>query len=212
MAGILAADQSAIQRAARCINEGGVVAFPTASSYGLAVDGFSVQGVERLSTLKRRPESQPFPLLVRDRAMAENVVGELSEIAAELVGEHWPGPLTLVARPVRALPAPVVSELGVGVRVSHHPTARRLVEAVGRPITCTSANLSGSPAAETAAEVQARIGPQVDLILEGDCGGNPPSTVVKPWAWGIEVLRTGPVAVNPQKGMTHSPISRDWLP
>lgn len=143
--------------------------------------------------------------------MAEGLWGPLEGVTGALVTAHWPGPLTVVHPPQRELSDHLCSQLGVGVRVSAHPVAGGLADAAATPVTCTSANVSGKRAAMSAAEVETNLGHGVDVILTGDPGGNPPSTVIRPWAWGVEVLRKGPVAIDPQLQVTRDTVLRGRL-
>jgi L-threonylcarbamoyladenylate synthase len=185
-------DGEAIARAAAALAAGEVVALPTESSYGLAVDALSEPALERLWAVKGRPEGKPPPILVADEAMLAHLVAAVPEAARALAAKFWPGPLTL-ALPARAgLPAAIVEAGFVGVRRSPHPVADALVRAFGGPITATSANRSGEPAALDA-EGAALDG--VALVLDGGrASGAPPSTVARVHADGrIEVLRAGPI-------------------
>ena len=187
-----AGDESWIAPAVDVLRRGEVVALPTESSYGLAVDALSDEALARLWSVKGRPEGKPPPLLVDGEAMVMALVTSLSEVARRLIAVYWPGPLTL-ALPARAdLPAAIVEAGFVAVRASPHKTAMRLVRAFGGPITATSANRSGAPPALTAAGA-ALLG--VALVLDGGiAGGGAPSTVARVHPDGrIEVLRPGPI-------------------
>lgn len=156
-----------IDEAADWIRRGGVVAFPTETYYGLAVNPFDEAAVARLFALKQRPSAKPILLLIEEAGQ----LGRLASCFPALYGPlmtFWPGPLTLVF-PARSTLSPLVTgNTGtVAARVSSHPTARLLVSRVGHPITATSANISGQPATVTAAEVVAAFGPSVDCILDG---------------------------------------------
>ncbi len=185
----------AIARAAAVLARGGVVAFPTESSFGLAVDALDERALARLWAVKGRPEGKPPPLLVDGEAMAQTLVREVPPRARAWMAAHWPGGLTLVLPARDGLPAPLVERGYVGVRVSAHPTAAALVRAFGRPITATSANRSGEPPALTASACASLA---VDVVLDGEAGGAPASTVVRVHPDDrFEVLRPGPVALDP---------------
>lgn len=160
--------ESALVRACDLLRAGGLVAFPTETYYGLAVDPFNQAALERLFFLKRREPGKPVLLIVADSGQLAGLAAEIPPPFPPLMARFWPGPLTLVFPGVPDLPALLTGGTGtIGARVSSHPAARRLVEAFGRPLTATSANLSGFPAAVTAAEVAAQLGPGVDLIIDG---------------------------------------------
>jgi len=181
-----------IPEAARALSRGGIVAFPTESSYGLAVDALSSAALERLFALKRREPGKPPPILISDEAMLELLVARVPPLARRLMARFWPGPLTLVLPARPGLPEPLVSDGGVGVRRSPHAVADALVAAFGRPLTATSANLSGLPPALRADEVRATFGDAVHLLDGGDAPGAAPSTVARIDDDGtVTILRAG---------------------
>jgi L-threonylcarbamoyladenylate synthase len=187
-----------LDAAVAALRRGEVVAFPTESSFGLAVDALSPVALERLFALKAREPGKPPPLLVADRAMVDRLAARVPAHAATLIERFWPGPLTLVL-PARAdLPEALVSVGGVGMRCSPHATAQALVQAFGGPITATSANRSGEPPAMDAAHARACL-PGIDYVLDGEpAGGNLPSTVVRVGDDGaLTVLRAG--AIDPAR-------------
>jgi L-threonylcarbamoyladenylate synthase len=181
-----------IAEAARVLSDGGMVAFPTESTYGLGVDALSLPALERLFALKGREPGKPPPILISDEAMLELLVARVPPRARQLMARFWPGPLTLVL-PARAdLPEPLVSDGGVGVRHSPQAMANALVAAFGRPVTATSANLSGQPAAVEAAEVRAIFGGALHVLDGGRAPGAQPSTVARVADDGtLTILRAG---------------------
>jgi L-threonylcarbamoyladenylate synthase len=187
-------DLARIAAAAAVIRRGEVVAFPTETYYGLAVDALDESALERLFALKGRSAEKASALLVSDMAMFAELCAEVPRRARALAAAHWPGPLT-IALPARAgLPSAIVSDGFVAARVSSHPLAAALVEAVGRPITATSANPSGVPPARTVAEVAARfVGGKLHLLDGGQTAGGPPSTLVRVHGEVVDVLRKGSI-------------------
>ncbi len=159
---------SALNQAARVIAQGGVVAFPTETFYGLAVDPFQEEALERLFRLKRRSVAKPVLVLVAEEAQLVRLAAYIPTFYPPLMRKFWPGPLTLLFPALFSLSGFLTADTGrVGARISSHPLAQALVEKCGSPITATSANLSGFPAAVRAAEVRRQI-PQVDFLLEFD--------------------------------------------
>jgi L-threonylcarbamoyladenylate synthase len=193
MSPIVAADAAGVARAVALLRQGEVVAFPTESSYGLAVDALDAQALARLFAIKGRPAGQPPPVLITGEAMLTRLVAQVPEVARELAARHWPGGLTLALPAHPDLPAFLVAEGHVGVRESPHPVVRALVEAFGGPLTATSANLSGEPPALCASEAALE---GVALVLDAPVGGAPASTVARVRIDGtIEVLRQGAVVL-----------------
>jgi L-threonylcarbamoyladenylate synthase len=171
-----------------------VVAFPTETYYGLAVDVWNEDAIERLFVLKGRSAEKASALLVADFAMFAGLCAEVPERARSLAASHWPGPLT-IALPARpGLPAGIVSEGFVAARASSHPVAAALVAAVAGPITATSANPAGAAAPRTAAKVAGHFPGKPLLLLDGGLtAGGPPSTVVRLRGEVVEVLRRGAI-------------------
>jgi L-threonylcarbamoyladenylate synthase len=160
--------QAALQAAVDVIGSGGVVAVPTESFYGLAVNALDEKAVERLFAVKQRREDNPVLVLISSKESLHRYVMEIPEKAEELIGRFWPGGLTLVffAHPI--LPRALTAGTGkIGVRLSSHPMPTELARAVGSPITGTSANRSGQPPCSTAEEVMEAVGKDIDLILDG---------------------------------------------
>jgi L-threonylcarbamoyladenylate synthase len=157
-----------LNRAVAVLNAGGVVAFPTETYYGLAVDPLNPLALNHLFSLKQRKISKPILTLVDDRGSLFSLVQEIPNRFEPLMDEFWPGPLTLIFQARLHLPTLLTaSTSSVGVRQSSHPFARQLLRAFGRPITATSANISGRAAATDAYEVKSQFGKKVDMVFDG---------------------------------------------
>jgi L-threonylcarbamoyladenylate synthase len=183
-----------LQKAVRIIRDGGVVAFPTETYYGLACDPFNKAALSRLFALKRRPPDKPVLTLVRDKTQLHLLAEYIPDIFMPLMRSFWPGPLSLIFPAQENLPEILTGYTAtVGVRVSSHPVARRLVEAAAQPITATSANFSGQNAAICAQEVGDQLGPDIDFILDaGETPGGKGSTIVGlNDAGGLLLIREG---------------------
>ncbi len=185
-----------VAAAAAALRRGDIVAFPTETYYGLAVDALDGAALTRLFELKGRDGEKASALLVADLDMFAELCAEVPARARELVAAHWPGPLTL-ALPAKAdLPPAIVRDGFVAARVSSHSVAHALVTAVGRPITATSANPAGAAPPRTAAEVRAYFGEQALHFLDaGPTPGGQPSTLVRLRGEDLEVLRRGAIAL-----------------
>lgn len=181
------------QRAVTVLTQGGVVAFPTETFYGLAVDPFNEQALTALFRLKGRPLHKPFPVLVQDEGQLSGLAGVIPHLYRPLMKAFWPGPLTLVF-PARAELSSLLTGKGggVGVRISPHPVAANLGQLWGRPMTATSANPSGMPAATNAEEVRHFFGDEVVFILDGgQTPGGMSSTVVGLRQGALQLIRAG---------------------
>jgi L-threonylcarbamoyladenylate synthase len=187
---------SVIREAAAMIRDGLVVAYPTDTLYGLAVDPRNATAVRRLFELKGRPETSALTLIAADGAQAW-MAGERSAAADQLARQWWPGPLTLVVRARAGLAKETLAGgLTVGVRVPDQAVARALAVATGFCITATSANRSGEAAASDAEAVAAAL-PEVDAILDGGPSrGGPPSTIVNASERELTLIRAGAVPWN----------------
>ena len=187
-----------IQEAAQVVHEGGIVAVPTESFYGLAVHALDEKAIERLFAVKRRREDNPVLILIPSKESLSSYVTEASEKDRKLMERFWPGGLTMVFFAGLILPRSLTAGTGkIGVRLSSHPVPTELARAVGAPITGTSANRSGRPSCSTAEEVMEALGEDIDLILDGGkTAGGKGSTVLDVTTDPPVVLREGIVSRN----------------
>lgn len=190
-------DTAGRDRAAVVLRSGGLVALPTDTVYGIAVDLATPGGIERLFAAKRRPPEKGVVLLLASSTQAEEV-GIMGAAAEALAEAFWPGGLTLVLqqRPeVHLPPALTGGAPTIGVRLPDHPAPRALAAAVG-PLPTTSANVSGRPEAPDAEAIVEQLGDAVDLVLDGGrAHGGPASTVVDCSAGAPRILRAGAIPV-----------------
>jgi L-threonylcarbamoyladenylate synthase len=190
-----APDAGAIGRAVEILRLGGVVAYPTDTLYGLAVDPRSDIAARKLFDTKGREATVAVPLIAADVEQVEQA-GRLGTVERRLAAAFWPGPLTLVL-PAAPLVAPAIVAGGhtVAVRVPAHAVARALASAFGFCITSTSANLSGAAATADPAVVRATLAERVDLLLDGgSLRGGPPSTIVRIDHGRPTLVRAGAIA------------------
>ena len=190
-------DPAVMRAAGRVVAEGGLVAFPTESFYGLGADALDAAAVARVFAVKGRPESKPLLVLVDSVEMVARLTTRVGDGARALMQRHWPGPLTLVLEATASVPVGLTAGTGtVGVRMPGHAVARALVRAAARPITAPSANPSAAPPALTASEVRGYFDGLVELILDGGrTAGGTGSTVADCTAWPPRILRQGPVVI-----------------
>jgi len=194
---VLSAGEEAIDVAARILAEGGLVAFPTDTVYGVGAHAFQPDAVERIYMAKVRPRDKAIPILLAQADDLALVAEGITETAWLLAERFWPGGLTLVL-PKKANVPDVVSAGGptVAVRVPDHPVPLALIAALGAPLAATSANLSGRPSLVTAGEVEAELGGRIELILDGGrCPGGVPSTVLDLTTDPPTILRAGAIGV-----------------
>jgi L-threonylcarbamoyladenylate synthase len=190
-----APDEAVMAEAADVLRQGGVVAYPTDTLYGLAVDPRRDDAVGRLYGLKGRDAWSAVPLIAASVEQAQ-LAAVMGAVELRLAHAFWPGPLTIVMPPQPGL-SPVVLGGGttVGVRVPSHAVARALAAAFGFCITATSANRSGEPPAATGADVAATLAAAIDLLVDaGPVAGGAPSTIVEVVENGPRLVRRGAVA------------------
>jgi L-threonylcarbamoyladenylate synthase len=188
--------RDAVQEAATLIRRGGLIALPTDTLYGLAADPFRRDAVARVFEVKGRSTEQALPLIAFDIAQVTASLGALTPIGERLAAAYWPGPLTLlVAAPPAVAPGVSAGTGRVGVRVPAAAVARAVCRAVGRPVTATSANLSGRPATADPDEVERTLGARIDLLLDGGpTRGGAPSTIVDVTQAAPRLVRAGVIA------------------
>ena len=166
---ILPADEAGVAKAARCLAEGGLVAFPTETVYGLGADAAQPRAIARLYEAKGRPSFNPLIAHVADLAAAAQIA-RCDATATVLAEAFWPGPLTLVLPKTADCTVAELATAGldtVALRVPRHPVARAILRAFGGAVVAPSANLSGHVSPTTASHVASDLSGLVDLILDG---------------------------------------------
>jgi L-threonylcarbamoyladenylate synthase len=186
--------QDGIIEAAAVLAEGGVIAFPTETVYGLGGDARNTQAVERIFAAKGRPSDNPLIVHLADNKAVHELVEEVNEIEEMLMTAFWPGPLTLVLPVREGVVSPLVTAGldTVAVRVPAHEIARRLIEQSGCPLAAPSANRSGRPSPTQAGHVMEDLGGRIDGVLDGGATGvGLESTVVRVLGEQLHILRPG---------------------
>jgi L-threonylcarbamoyladenylate synthase len=193
---IAQADPAMLTAAIAALREGQLVVYPTETFYGLAADPFSDIAMRRLFELKGRDAGKAVALIASDIESAFAIAAEVSAGARRLAEVFWPGPLTLVLPSRTGLNEALIGPGGgIGVRVSSHPTARALAAGLGRPITATSANISGEPPASTLSAARDVLGDKVRIYIDGGTlTGGAPSTVVAVDSNVPRLIRAGAIA------------------
>ncbi len=188
--------EEAIRQAAQLIVNGGVVAFPTETFYGLAALATDYQAIDKLYQLKKRLAQKSLSILIADPAELDDWIETIPNQALHLMARFWPGPLTLVFDAATHLPTNLTADTGkIGVRISSHPVAQALVREVGAPITATSANRSKSPSCRSAGEAITQLGSDLEAILDaGLTPGGKVSTIADVTTRPPKILRIGAIA------------------
>jgi L-threonylcarbamoyladenylate synthase len=149
------------------LRRGGVVAYPTDTVYGLAVDAMRPDAIARLYAVKGRPESKALPVIIGALPQLDAVVATVPAIAKRLMAAFWPGPLTLLLPPHPRVPTALLGDSDrIGVRWPASTLSQQLAMGLGGAITASSANRSGAPTVLTAAEILAQLDQALDLVLD----------------------------------------------
>jgi len=192
-------EREKISAAIAVLKEGGVIAYPTETFYGLGADAFSETAVEKVFALKGRNPGNPLSLIVADERALHALVAEVPNKARELMKRFWPGPLTIVFRAAPGVSPRLTANTGtIAIRISSHPIAALLARELGSPLTATSANLSGQKETVSAAGVKDVFGNVADMIIDGgETPGGLGSTIVDVTVLPFRILREGAISLMP---------------
>lgn len=185
-----------VEMAAARLREGGVVAFPTETVYGLGANATNVAAVSRVFAIKRRPADHPLIVHLPDAVALDQWARDIPDAARRLAARFWPGPLTLILRRRPHVPDAVTGgQDSIGLRVPNHPVALELLRRFGGGIAAPSANRFGRVSPTTAEHVRAELGDEVDVILDGGpCRVGIESTIVSFMGTEPQLLRPGSIS------------------
>jgi L-threonylcarbamoyladenylate synthase len=186
-------DPVAIAHAATILRQGGLVAFPTETVYGLGARAFDERALAKVFAAKGRPEHHPLIAHVTTESQARELAADWTDMASRLALAFWPGPLTLVLRRAAHVPAALAGGgESIAIRSPEHPVARALIAALGEPVAAPSANRYQGVSPTLAAHVVKELPDAVDLVLDGgSCDAGIESTVVDVRGGEPRVLRLG---------------------
>jgi L-threonylcarbamoyladenylate synthase len=186
-------DQSIIEEAGAVIRQGGLVAFPTETVYGLGANALDADAVKRIFEAKGRPQDNPLIVHISDFDELPALVTEIPEIARNLMEKFWPGPMTIIFRKAGIIPYETSAGLeSVGVRMPSNAIARALIKAAGVPIAAPSANISGRPSPTEVGSCIEDLYGKVDMIIGGEkCEVGVESSVIDVTAYPPCILRPG---------------------
>ncbi|HEY7270366.1 MAG TPA: L-threonylcarbamoyladenylate synthase [Dehalococcoidia bacterium] len=184
-----------IEQAVARLRDGGVVAFPTDTLYALGADATNAEAVGRVFDIKGREAGKPLPLFVAGAEIAAGVA-VMTPLARRLAERFWPGALTLVVQKLPSFESEaLVGGETVALRVPNSDVALEILRGLGRPVTATSANLSGGADPADASTVRAQIGERLDLIVDGGaCDVGVSSTIVDCTGEAPLILRAGAIS------------------
>ena len=197
-----------VRRAAEILKDGGLVAFPTETVYGLGADASNAAAMARLYAVKRRPADHPVIVHFADAQRAFAWAREVPQAARTLAAKFWPGPLTLILkRSTKAADFVTGGQDSVGLRVPGHPVAHALLAAFGGGIAAPSANRFGRISPTSAAHVRADLGADVDCVLEGGSSEiGIESTIVDLSADRAVLLRPGAIGREALEAVLGAPV------
>ena len=183
------------KRICQILENGGVIAFPTDTFYGLGVSPFNKKGISRIFNIKLRESEKPLLVLVSSETQVKQLVKSRSKEADLIINTLWPAPLTLIFNAVPEIPDILTAKTGkIGIRLPASEWTRRLIETVGYPLTATSANKNNGKNLKTAEEVEQAFGKEVDLIINpGPAPGGKVSTLLDTTVSPPVIIRHGAI-------------------
>jgi L-threonylcarbamoyladenylate synthase len=192
-------DLEKIRAAAGVIKKGGIVGFPTETVYGLAADYSNKEAIDKIFSIKRRPQDKPLTVQIENISSLGILTSDIPVFAYQLMSTFWPGPLTMVFNAVDDLPAHLrsfQSKPTVGVRIPDNKIAKSLIQESQTPIVAPSANISGQAEAKTAQEVLDVFDGLIEMVIDG--GGSElgvASTVLDLSVTPYKILREGAISI-----------------
>ncbi|MBQ3472008.1 MAG: threonylcarbamoyl-AMP synthase [Clostridia bacterium] len=200
---LLTTSEKDINTAGGIIADGGLVAFPTETVYGLGASAFDTGAAKKIYAAKGRPSDNPLIVHIADKLQLSDIAAEIPNEAKIVIDKFMPGPITVILKKKPSVPDTVTAGLQtVAIRFPSNETAQRLIKAAGVPIAAPSANLSGKPSPTTAAHVIADMTGRIDAIIDGGaCDVGVESTIVDFTGDKPEILRPGGVTYDDLKAV-----------
>lgn len=180
-----------VAKVAEILRDGGLIAYPTDTTYGIGCSIFNKKGVERIYQIKQREKKKPFSFICADLSDVTHYA-RVSNYAFNILKRHLPGPYTFVLEATRVVPDLLVTkQKTVGIRIPDNPICLAIVQALGHPIVTTSANLTGEEPIGDPLQIERELGKQLDLVVDGGLLPADVSSVVSLIDDVPEVLRKG---------------------
>ena len=186
-----------LEQAAKLINQGKIVVFPTETVYGIGTNGLDEKAVRQLYKVKLRPLNKPISLLVSNMEMVNTIAKDITEVEYRIMEKFFPGPLTIILKKKDIVPDIVTAGKGtVGVRMPSEEIARKLVEMAGVPIAAPSANITGEPSGTCLQEIKKQFENNVNFYIDGgNCEIGVSSTIVQVVDGKPQILRQGSITL-----------------
>lgn len=180
-----------IQKIVECLRQGGIIIYPTDTTYGLGCDIFNRKGIKKILQIKQRDSKKPFSFICSDLAEVANYA-QVSNFAFKIMKRHLPGPFTFVLDAAKVVPDSVsTKQKTVGVRIPDNEICQAIVRELGHPLITTSANISGEETLQDPQLIDDEMGRMVDYVIDGGISMGEASSVVSLLNDQIEVLRQG---------------------
>jgi len=189
-------EERILTRAVEILTGGGIIAYPTETFYGLGADATNEKAIQKIFAVKGRNFKNPISLIIGQTDDIYPLVQDVPETAKKLMAAFWPGALTIVFLAADKISPLLTAGSGkIGLRVSSHPGARGIVQKLKRPLTATSANLSGAPECVSASDVAFQLGDKIDAIIDlGNTPGGKGSTIIDVTCTPPVILREGAIS------------------
>jgi L-threonylcarbamoyladenylate synthase len=189
-------EEKILTQAAEIIAGGGIIAYPTETFYGLGADATNNEAIQKIFVVKGRDFKNPVSLIIANENDIQPLVQDVPETAKKLMDKFWPGALTIVFSASNDVSSLLTAGSGkIGLRISSHPIALKIVQKIKRPLTATSANQSGMPECTLASEVNKQIGDKIDAIVDwGETKGDKASTLIDITCNPPVILREGAIS------------------
>ena len=183
--------QRLVKRVVECLKQGGVIAYPTDTIYGLGCDIFNKKGVKKIYQIKQRDPRKPFSFICADLSDVSNYA-QVSNFAFKIMKRYLPGPYTFVLEASRVVPDLLTTrQKTVGIRIPNNAIALSIVRELGHPIVTTSVNVTGADSHCDPAVIDEHVGKQLDLVIDGGNLLGEQSTVISLIDDKVEILRQG---------------------
>lgn len=180
-----------ITRVVECLKDGGVIAYPTDTTYGIGCDIFNKKGVKKIYQIKQRDAKKPFSFICADLSDV-SAYAQVSNFAFRTLKRNLPGPYTFVLEATRVVPDTLTTkQKTVGIRIPNDPIALAIVRELGHPLVTTSANLSGDEPIQDPSFIYEKLGNSIDMVIDGGVRMGDPSTVISLIGDQVEILRQG---------------------
>ncbi len=180
-----------IKQVVECLKQGGVIVYPTDTTYGIGCDIYNRKGIKKIFQIKHRDARKPFSFICSDLAEISNYA-QVSNFAFKIMKRHLPGAYTFVLDATKIVPDAVsTKQKTVGVRIPDNAICQAIVKELGHPLITTSANISGEATPQDPRDIEEQMGRMVDFVIDGGISMDDASSVISLLNDEIEVLRQG---------------------